>query len=563
MKLFNLLEIQYSKFTNSIKNYLAKNLNNGSVSYGNSSIFGQIINVLEASVQNIMLYIEDALVEQNVYTAQRKKSIYGLAAISGYKPSLGKASSVQLKMNFIPNNINKLNVVIHNKEELINSQNGLVYNIILPQESIILSIDNDNSPRYLYAVQGKFEDQTFISTGGKYYTQNFKFPGNLDEDYLEVRVNNELWEYCESIYDMVPYGKQYTYKISLNGGIDLIFGNDVHGQSLKDSDLIKVTYLLHDGEYGNLDPNKTNHFVFKNKISNINDDEIDGNSVLNISFANSDPCISGTNSESVEHVKHMIGLNSRSLVLSSPDNYKQFISNFSFCGYNRTWSEKGSMIINSLILRNYKLLLNSGKDYFNLKKPDFLLTSTQKQSIISCVENSGNQLAGVKYNIIDPEICRYAAYIYIKLKSSEYNQQYVSNQIRELIGTFFSNVQNDLFIPKSDIIHLLKNNIEEIDGVDIYFLSENNELALQTKQYTENIYEYDHTTNSYKKYTNNIRLEEGQNPLLGLDVHGNICLNNEFQFPVLMGGWNFVNHITDSNEFQEITITDPLIIVYE
>ena len=95
MKIFSLLDIQYNRFVSSVKNYLAKTLSNYDASYGNSTIFGQIINVLSETVQNIILYIEDAFTEQNVYTAQRKKSIYGLAALSGYQPSLGKASGVQ------------------------------------------------------------------------------------------------------------------------------------------------------------------------------------------------------------------------------------------------------------------------------------------------------------------------------------------------------------------------------------------------------------------------------------------------------------------------------------
>ena len=65
MKIFNLLETQYNNLTISVKNYLSKTLSDFNTSYGNNTVFGQIINVLSAAVQNIMLYIEDALVEQN------------------------------------------------------------------------------------------------------------------------------------------------------------------------------------------------------------------------------------------------------------------------------------------------------------------------------------------------------------------------------------------------------------------------------------------------------------------------------------------------------------------
>ena len=46
--------------------------------------------------------------------------------------------------------------------------------------------------------------------------------------------------------------------------------------------------------------------------------------------------------------------------------------------------------------------------------------------------------------------------------------------------------------------------------------------------------------------------------MLGLDAHGNIVIDSNHQFPALMGGWDFLNKAG-----QEVTIADPLIIVYE
>ena len=558
MKIFGLLDAQYTNFVQSVKNYLSNTLSNYDESYGNSTIFGQIINVLGATVQNIMLYIEDAFTEQNKYTAQRKKSIYGLAALSGYQPSLGKATGVQLKVNFIPSNTQGLNVVINNKERLTCTQNGLQYNIILPQEAVVLSIEKDNSTRYMYAVQGQFENQTFIADGGKYYTQNFKYQGNLDTDYLEVRVNDVLYEQVASIYDMDPDGTQYTFKVNYISGLDIIFGNNVHGSALNEGDVIKITYLVHDGEQGNLDVSKETHFVFNNSLADISGTAVNGNSIFNVTFATNDAVTSGSNSETTDQVRNMIGLNSRSLVMSSPDNYKNFLSKFSFCGYNRTWSEPGSLIINSLIIRNYKLLLDAGKDYFSMTEDDYKLNDIQKESLKNAVNKNGIQMAGVTYNIVDPDICKYAMYIYIKLKKTSADQEYITQQIRNIISNFFANAQSDIYIPKSDIISLIKNEISVVDGVNIYFLSEKNETALQTKEYTKVTQTYNPSTNTFVKKTEHIYLYDGENPNIGLDDHGNIYLESDEQFPVLMGGWDYLN-----KEGQEVKIVDPLIIVFE
>ena len=280
MKIFSLLQTKYNQLDNAVKHYLSQVLSKYNESYGNNTIFGQLVNVLGAITQNIMLYIEDAMVEQNKYTAQRKKSIYGLAALSGYNPSLGQTASLALSISYMPTNAESLDIIINNKESLTCTQNGLQYCILLPQEAIIMSVEKDNNTRYVTAVQGRFESQTFISTGGNYYTQNFNFIGNLDAKHLSVKINNELWEYVDSFYDMIPDGKQWTYKISPIGGIDIIFGNNVHGRSLNNGDVIEIEYLLHDGELGNLDITAETYFIFNNSLKNINGDEVDGNSIF-------------------------------------------------------------------------------------------------------------------------------------------------------------------------------------------------------------------------------------------------------------------------------------------
>lgn len=509
-------------------------------------------------MHNLILYIEDAFTEQNIYTAQRKKSIYNLARLSGYQPDYGKAAGVELKLDFVTSN-NNLDIILNNKEPLTCTQNGLQYNLILPQESVVMSVGVDNSSKYIYAVQGLFQSQSFVATGGYYYTQNFKFYGNVDISYLEVFVNNEQWERVASIYDMNPDAKQFTVSIGYQDGVDIVFGNTTNGRKIEEGDVIKINYLVHDGEEGNIDVSNETYFIFNNNLKDLAGNVVDGNTVFNVIPSNKDSVTSGTDAESKEKIRNMIGLNSRSLVLASPDNYKELINKFSFCGYNRTWSEPGTMEVKSIIMNNYKNILNANKTYFDLTEKDFKLTDTQKSSIYNFIKNNGSQMAGVSYTIIDPDICKYALYLYIKLKNQSADKFYIKTKIRSLMAEFFADETfGDLYIPKSDIINLIKDNISEIDGVNVYFLSERNETALQTKQYINEKTVYDPTTGIYKKIEEEVYLFDNENPNLGLDEHGNIYLEDPTKFPVLMGGWDYLN-----NNSQEVRICDPLQIIIE
>ena len=561
MKIINLLQTRYIELENQIKVYLSKTLKNYSENYGNSTVFGQLINVLGSTVQNVLLYIEDGLTEQNKYTAQRKKSIYSLAQLGGYNPSLGKSASCIVKMAVQPNNYNAFSVIIPNKTKLVCSYNGLKYNIILPQEAITFSINEDLSNKFIQVVEGSFETQTFLSSGGQLYTQTVLFNGDIDIDYLEVKINDEIWERKDSLYDMDPDGKQYTVKTSLNKGIDILFGNEQNGRALVMNDKITVTYLLHDGELGNIDTNEDVYFSFQDEIHDISGNSINGNEIFVTKLADTNTVSGGTYSENSAKVREMIGYNSRALVLADPKNYKVFLNRFSFIGYNRTWSEEGSLIVNSIILRNYKQMLESGSDYFNLKKSDLFLTEAQKTSVKNCIANSGQQLAGVTYKISDPEICKYAIYVYLKMKDMQYDKTSVEQAIKDKVGDFFTNLNNDIFIPKSDIISVIKSASDAIDGVDLYILGEKNEKAITDKYYIKKSYTFNPSTGKYDVKEEVVYVEEGENPGIGFDDYGNIYLDNNDQFPVLMGGWKFRSS-KQGEAPQYTTISNPLIIIF-
>ena len=360
---------------------------------------------------------------------------------------------------------------------------------------------------------------------------------------------------------MDPDGKQYVVKTSLSKGIDLLFGNEQFGRALKLNDKISVTYLLHDGELGNIETDEDVYFSFEDEIKDAKGDTINGNEVFVIKLADTNSVSGGTYSESAQKVKEMIGYNSRALVLADPKNYKVFLNRFSFVGYNRTWSEEGSLIVNSIVLRNYKQMLERGSDYFNLKKSDLFLSDAQKRSIKNCIANSGQQLAGVTYKITDPEVCRYAAYVYLKMKDVQYDKTSVEQAIRDAVGDFFTNLESDIFIPKSNLISVIKSASDAIDGVDLYFLGEKNEQAIMDKKYTNKVYTFNTSKSMYDIHEETIFVDKGENPGIGFDDYGNIYLDNNNQFPVLMGGWQFKSSKLGEAP-QYTTITNPLILIF-
>lgn len=556
MQLFKLKNIQFDAILQDIKQFLSKSIG-GNTNIGQSSVFGQLLTVISAVAHNIMAYIEDALVEQNKYTAQRKKSIYGLAAQSGYQPSTGRAAGVWLQIASKPANETGLDVVVFDRARLICTQNGLYYVAVLNSPSITLSSDNATGTQYIYAVQGRMETQRFVSTGGNLYAQNIPYVGYIDTQYLKVYINGELWEQSASLYDMTPDSKEYYIRFNPVTGLDIVFGNDVHGRPLQQNDVIEVTYLLHDGEGGNLEVDDNTYFIFADTLTDTSGEHVNANGIFRISFATKDSVASGSNSELTAVTKQMIGFNSRALVLADSNNFRNFLSKYSFVGYNRTWSEKGSMVINSMVMQNHKLHMSRGSDYFKLTDQDFLLTPLQKASIKNALERSGQLLAGCTFNMVDIDLAKYALYVYVKLADANISHEYISTQIKQYVGEFMSNTSSDSYIPKSDIIKVIKDNISGIDGINVYIISEDNEKAIMNGEYIDKTYRYNPSTGTYATKETCIKVYPGDNPSLGLDAHGNILVDKDNQFPVFMGGWQW------KTEDGSIVTTEPITIIYE
>lgn len=519
-------------------------------SLNKSTIFGQILIAIASAMHNIMLYIEDTLVEFNKYSCQRRKSIYGLAALSGYIPSTGRAASALIQINPLPASRSPIDIILKNHTQ-ISSTSGQLYNIILPTPTQTISCTTPTSTDGYWCVEGEFHTTSYASPGGAFASINIHHTGYIDLDYITVEVNGEEWEERSGLLDMERESKTYFIRPNPLSGVDVIFGNGIHGKEVSEASIIKVTYLTHNGESGNITTTTDLKFLFIESLQDINGDEVDGNSIFQLTLKSEGSVAAGSDPEDITQTKHLIGYNSRALILATPEAYKAYLSRFSFVGYVYSWIDPSTYIIHSLIIKNYAAEMSSGIDYFATTKGElstqhFMLSSVQKESIYNAIENSGMSLIGTTYTIDDPEIMRYAIIVYIKTDKTTTSNDFnaIRQQIKTLIGDYFGHLSVHTFIPRSDIIHMIKDNVNGISAVDCYFQSEANDTARLNKKYT--------TSNGIEVAITT------QDPNIGLDQHNNISLSKYSQYPVLDSGWSWGNDANNTTY-----VSDPVTIIFE
>ena len=177
MKLFNVIETSYDRYDETIKKYLSNVFGSLGMQYSHSQIFGAVYDGIRGILQNAMFYIEDALTEQNIFTATRQKSVYSLAKISGYEAYYGAAASGTMIGKMLVNNglqSNLTKIYVKNGTLVSNKNNGMKYSIILPTDYYVFDITKPLTTHEFKIVQGYIAKNTFTAVGDKLETFHIK-----------------------------------------------------------------------------------------------------------------------------------------------------------------------------------------------------------------------------------------------------------------------------------------------------------------------------------------------------------------------------------------------------
>lgn len=551
MRLFSLLSTTYSEFDNTVKDFLTKAFNGLGQSYSKSSIYGVVFQAIKGVMENIMFYIEDAMTEQNVYTATRKKSIYSLARISGCDPWYGSCASGTVYLtNKVSNALESgsTKIAIPNYTVLVD-ENSNEYVMMMSDDSIVIDMSKPLMRKEVKIVQGIRYVSTYIARGEKLETYNIVPPGFFDLSYVEVRVNGTLYTSCSSIYDMRKDESECVITPGYDGGMSVIFGDGNYGKKLNEGDNVVISYMTHNGSLGNIDSSTTHTLKFKTYLTDGLGNDIEGNDYINISIASN--VTGGSDSDTISITKKTIGCNSRALVISSIDNFKLFLSRFSFISFANILTYDNSLCLTICPVSNMKDNVRNEQEYFTLKDAEVKLTDYQKEMISDGLVKSKKVFAGLSIAIIDPIIRKYAIIGYVKV-SSHFIRETVKNNIKNSIADYFMSLENNTqFIAKSDIIKTVIDNIQGIESFDIDIISRDDEQGKATGYYS--IYEIRDVAGN--KNIVEVRKTYDESKPIALDKYGNISLQSLLEVPMLRNG---IKTYPDDNYSDAITMQEAV-----
>ncbi len=491
-----------------------------------ASAWGQILFVIENLSQLILYFIEDSITELNMQEATRSYSIKSLARIAGYDPARGMSAQgeVAIAWNLKESDAGGGAVILSGYPKIQSIQNGLPYTLILNSPSVKIPLTRGSSYNFKI-VQGSFSSSNFTGNGNA--LQSFNLPSKagayIDQFYVDVYVNGTKWQRYESLYDIPLNGEGYLVRSGIEEGIDIYFGNSNFGRIPQSGSTIRVEYLQTSGFSGNLqsrtDSPLTYRFLdsgtdlFGNDV-NLNNYLVVGG-VLDPSF--------GADPEPIEITRLVAPKTSRAFVFANAENYEIYLQRFNIFSQIQAFSTfddeylDDDNVIYIFLVPDVTISLTSNQDYFDIPQTQFVLTTSQKLSILNLIEDSGRMIATTVVKIIDPEIKRFVGNASISIFEG-FDPEVIKDKIRNSISEYMLNLKRRDRIPKSDIIALIEG-IEGVDSVSFYFIGQDNESYHAT---------VDNLSNASAAQLNR---------QVGFDEFGDIIIGRG-ELVLLRGGWS-------------------------
>jgi len=550
--------ITFQNIKEETENFLRKIYNKADQVFSPASPYGQVVRVTQELYQLSLLYLKNSINQFDMSNANsnNQKIVRSNAIVAGHNPSRNISASGILKFvlragTTIEEDIPGSKITLFNKTRLRNKTNGLDYILDLGGRDQVTYTITNSSQFVVTVVQGKYENSDFTGTGDNNQSYSVNIPGQKEAENFkfEVSVNGDFWTTRNHIYEMLPEEKACVVRTGFTGGIEIIFGNGSFGAVPPLGSTIRVSYLVSDGSNGN---------IFRRTVNdwNILEDVIDGfgqaiditqffdvNIMADINF--------GANGESVEFTRNVLPITNRNFVLGTSQQYAYQIKRLGVFSHVNAYNDDGTVII--VATPNIKLFKNRNADYFTINRDAFFLDNYEKNKIDRYLKTGGNIQLTQKYKITSPELSYYVMNVFLVIYDDATIDN-VSNEIQEKVSEYFLDFNRMDRVPKRDLINAISE-IEDIDSVDIQFISKKNEDYHGSFIKRQNNQEAD-VTNS-EQITANFA-EYNPSETRGLDtVLGDIIFEPN-EIPVIRGGWRDRNGILYSEdlgkEFSSINI---------
>ena len=557
-------ELTFNNIKSQITRTLRDRHNKATILFSPASPYGQILDVLSNLHQLSILYLKNSINQFDLFADPNMLNevvITNAAIQAGHIPGRAVSATGNLKLTVKPGaDLEKLlkggTITFTNRFLIKNKTNGLDYSIDLGQESVTYNV-NSSTIIYFSLIQGRYETQDFTGSGAinQTYAISGKGTNQIENFNIEVQVNGTYWEIKKHLYDLQPNEEACIVRTGMLSGVDIIFGNGNFGGIPPIGAIITVTYLLTDGQDGNIFRRTFNDWKYVDEATDGFGEQVDASKIFDTAIFND--INFGTNRESIKFTRNILPIVSNNFVLGLPEQYAYNIKRLGVFSHVNAYEDLGTVYI--VATPNINLFKNQNSDYFTVNLRAFELDDYEKSKIDKYLKTNGNIQLTRSYRIDSPQLSFYVMNVFV-IRYSDATDDGVQSEIINAVSEYFLNFSRLERIPKSDLVKVIAN-LNSVHSVDVQFISKKNEdyhkeeirRARDARRAASNF-----QTNALRRSRVSILSSEiepetsdvdySSSTVIGLDpLLGDIIFEPQ-ELPIIRGGWYDRNDIYFSDE---------------
>lgn len=418
-------DLDFETIRANIAAFIANNTNFTDYNFEGSGL-SYLMNILAYNTHYNAVYLNMAMNENFIDTAQLRSSVVSIAKQLGYTPKSKKSSIAKISFTITEPSDSEYyqtaghTIYLDKTYKFASEKDGITY-IFSPTETVSATSDSDGMYTFsdITVREGSYITIQYTVVGDdvneKFLIDNF----NLDLDSISVVVQHtenqtttvSTYQKITDIKDLTPDSEIYYIFETTDKRYQISFGDGVLGKKLLAGDTVTITYQTSRGSESNNCKTFTFVSTIDSRFTNID---------LNIT--NIIPSYGGSEEEAIDSIRYNAINNFRTQGRAvTAEDYKYFINrDYPLANAISVWGGQDE-----------KPYPKYGKVFISFKpKNEFFLTNAQKELILETIIKDKN-LVTVTPEIVDP------TYTFIQINSIvKYNQNitnYRSSDISALV----------------------------------------------------------------------------------------------------------------------------------
>jgi hypothetical protein len=218
---------------------------------GSEGDFGVMLLELLAYVGDITnYYVDQSRQEAYLPTATQRQSVLNIAEMLGYLPHTGIPATATVTLQ---TDTDAAAAVVPIGTQLVTEMIEDLDAQIVFETTGVVTVPAAGGTVVVAVQEGETHSDISLGTSTGQPDQSYRLPHtNVYSDGLSVKVNAELWGYVPHLLDADPQDRVFATRLDAQGGIWLLFGDDVNGATPVIGLPITVTYRSGYGVEGNV-----------------------------------------------------------------------------------------------------------------------------------------------------------------------------------------------------------------------------------------------------------------------------------------------------------------------